>query len=85
MRLPNGIYKTANGSTVKISGKHSGIVEIEFDRYSEDACDYCQVQKYPELFAENDWRLVWYCEKCRGGNAKLIPEGCFVNNNLSDE
>ena len=35
MGLPNGIYRTAAGSTVTISGKYSGISAVEFDWLEE--------------------------------------------------
>lgn len=72
--LANGKYRTAAGSTVEISGEHGGISTIDFDWFEEDACFDCEVQPYPEQFGEDDWRLVWNCEYCSGGNAELIIE-----------
>jgi len=40
--IPAGTYQTKGGSTVTISGKHGGIVEVEFDWVEEDgACVDC--------------------------------------------
>ena len=69
--LPNGRYETNNGSILEISGHHGGIVKIQFDWFEEGACIDCECQPYPELFANNDWRIVWCCDVCGGGNAKL--------------
>ncbi len=68
--MENGKYKTANGSTVEISGKHSGISRVSFYWFEEDACVDCVVEPYPEEFGKYDFRLVWRCD-CGGGNAKL--------------
>lgn len=54
--------------------EHGGISTIDFDWFEEDACFDCEVQPYPEQFGEDDWRLVWNCEYCSGGNAELIIE-----------
>jgi len=70
-KMNNGKYKTEAGSTVIISGKYSGVSEIEFDWYEEKACADCKPEPYPEEFNPDDWRLVWYCDFCNGGNAKL--------------
>jgi len=69
--LPNGSYQTPSGSILQISGQCGGIVEVNFDWLEEGGCIDCQVQPYPEEFGLNDWRLVWSCEVCGGGNAKL--------------
>ena len=69
--MTNGKYKTENGSTVEISGKHSGISSVVFDWLEEDACVDCEVEPYPEEFDKDDLRLIWRCEYCGGGNAKL--------------
>jgi len=69
--LQNGEYKTSNGSIVNISGKHSGIVKVTFDWFEENACIDCVPELYPKNFGKNDWRLVWHCDVCGGGNAKL--------------
>jgi len=70
MSLPNGLYRTAHGSTLKISGKHGGIAEVEFDWFEEpDACIECEVDEYPD----DDENMVWHCDYCGGGSAKLMP------------
>ena len=66
-------YKTKNGSTVTISGKHNGIVEISFDWFEEDnACVDCTVN----VDSPNDYHtyreLMWVCNYCGGGRADLI-------------
>ena len=72
--MQTGIYKTENGSTVKISGNHSGIAEVDFDWFEEEACADCKCEAYPQWFGPFDWRLVWYCDQCGGGNARLKRE-----------
>ena len=66
--MKNGIYKTEKGSVVEISGKHSGISCVEFDWLEEGGCCDCQVEAYPT----DDGYLIWHCDKCGGGSAKLI-------------
>jgi hypothetical protein len=69
MTLPNGTYRTAAGSTLKISGKHGGIVEVDFDWLEEpDACLDCSPSPYPD----EDF-LTWQCDYCGGGSAQLFP------------
>ena len=67
IRLANGKYRTAGGSTVEISGEHSGKARVEFDWLEEEnACFDCTPEPYP------DWdRLVWHCDVCGGGSAAL--------------
>lgn len=72
-RLPNGKYETANGSILKISGKHNGIARVDFDWLEEGGCIDCECEPYPEEFDKGDWRIIWNCEHCDGGNAKLQP------------
>jgi hypothetical protein len=71
MKLLNGLYRTVAGSTVKISGNHSGRSEVEFDWLEEpEACCDCSANAYPEY--DNDgWCLTWDCEVCDGGRAVL--------------
>ena len=64
-------YRTANGSTLELSGKHGGISHVVFDWLEESGCVDCQAEPYPEEFDENDLRLVWHCTYCGGGNARL--------------
>lgn len=71
--LPNGKYITVAGSTLEISGKYGGKAKVEFDWLEEGACIDCQCEPYPEEFDNDNWRLIWYCEYCNGGNAKLQP------------
>jgi hypothetical protein len=70
-QLQNGKYITDNGSTLEISGKYGGISKVSFDWLEEGGCVDCQCEAYPEKFDENDWRLVWNCDYCEGGSAKL--------------
>ncbi len=68
-RLRNGTYRTAAGSTLAVSGKHSGIFEVSFDWFEEDdACCDCEVGAEPV-----DGRLTWACSECGGGSAALEP------------
>lgn len=69
--LVNGVYETENGSTVEIFGKHSGGSRVSFDWFEEGGCLDCESQAYPEKYDENDVRLVWNCDYCGGGSAKL--------------
>ena len=63
----NEKYTTPNGSTAEISGEYGGKASIDFDWFEEpDACGDCQVESYPE-----DGYLVWHCNRCGGGKAKL--------------
>lgn len=64
--LPPGKYKTKNGSTMTISGKHGGISEVEFKWMEEHACLDCQPEAY-----DDDGYLVWRCDCCDGGKARL--------------
>ncbi len=68
--MVNGTYKTQAGSIVRISGKHSGIAEVEFDWLEEDACIECEPNPYPE---DDGGRLIltWSCDYCGGGKAEL--------------
>lgn len=68
-RLPDGKYKTAAGSTMKIS-KNGGVSSVVFDWFEEpDACSECEADAY-----ESDGRMVWSCEYCEGGSAELIED-----------
>ena len=62
--MQNGHYQTVNGSRVTVSGRHSGIYEIEFDWVEENACIECRPSVY-------DGSLVWDCDHCNGGRAML--------------
>ena len=64
--LPDGDYKTEHGSIMKIS-RNGGRSEVEFDWLEEEnACCDCTVSAY-----EHDGYMVWSCEYCGGGQAKL--------------
>lgn len=65
--LANGKYRTKHGSTVTVSGKHSGRFDIDFDWLEEEgACIDC----HPSV--GDDGRLVWDCEYHESGSADLI-------------
>ena len=70
-RLPNGEYRTDAGSTLRVSGKYSGIFEVEFDWFEEMACCDCHASAHPEQY-DDEWFLVWHCEICDGGQAKIL-------------
>lgn len=66
--MTNGVYHTKHGSTVTVSGKHSGIFSVSFDWLEEDnACIDCRVNPVP-----SDGRLTWDCDVCGGGSAELF-------------
>ena len=66
MKLPNGKYRTKAGSTVEVSGAHSGRFNIEFDWFEEPgACIDCR----PSV---EEGRLVWNCEEHESGSAELV-------------
>ena len=67
--LQCGRYKTANGSTMEITGKYCGISTVSFDWSAEDACIDCKVQVYAE-----DGFLIWDCDYCGGGRAELFED-----------
>ena len=65
--MTNGSYRTAHGSTVVVSGKHSGEFRVEFDWLEEpNACLDCRVNPVPV-----DGVLTWECDECGGGSAAL--------------
>lgn len=83
MALPNGKYRTKAGSTVEISGAHSGISHVLFDWLEEqDSCYDCDPDPYPQDWGDGTHHLVWCCEKCGGGSAALepVPEECSGSN-----
>ena len=61
-------YKTAAGSVVTISGKHGGIIDVDFDWLEEGGCIDC----FPALDPREIDYLYWHCDFCGGGKAKLI-------------
>ena len=69
MSLPNGHYRTAAGSEMWVSGAHGGRSRVEFDWYEENnACIECVPSAY-----DSEGDLVWTCDECGGGRAKLMP------------
>ena len=66
--LPVGRYVTKSGSTMRISGQYGGKSEANFDWLEEDACYDCKPEPY-----DVDGYLVWHCDECGGGKAKLEP------------
>ena len=66
MRLPNGKYRTAAGSTVSI---HEGRSDVVFDWFEEGGCVDCS----PDPF-ECEGYLVWRCPSCGGGQSELKPD-----------
>ena len=68
MKLANGKYRTASGSTMEISGDMGGRSAVEFDWFEEAACSDCVAEPY-----EDDGDLVWHCSECGGGRAALVP------------
>jgi len=72
--LVNGNYSTKNGSRVTIFGKRNGCSQVDFDWFEEGGCVDCIPQPYPEKYDNNDVRLVWHCDVCGGGSAKLYKD-----------
>jgi hypothetical protein len=64
--LPNGLYKTAAGSTLRVFGKHGGCFHVDFDWLEEGGCIDCSVSPCPD-----DGYMIWSCDYCGGGHAKL--------------
>ena len=72
MTLSNGHYRTAAGSSVRISGHHAGISQVSFDWLEEpNACSECSANAYPEDCGDGTHRLTWECSECGGGSAIL--------------
>lgn len=75
MTIPNGDYRTEAGSTVCVSGKHSGIFDVSFDWVEEKnaCCDCHDCHADAEPFdCDGEFYLTWHCEECDGGQAKLF-------------
>lgn len=71
-RRENGeVYRTEHGSTVRVSGKHRGIISIEFDWFEEDACP--DAHPTADVSDPHDPVLSWECDCCGYGEARLIP------------
>ncbi len=70
MILSNGTYTTPAGSTLVVSGKHSGVFATAFDWVEEDACVDCRVDTVP-VADGGEWFLCWSCSECNGGRACL--------------
>ncbi len=51
-----------------VSGQYGGISEVCFDWLAEGGCYDCVVDPY-----DHEGDLVWRCDKCGGGRAKLEP------------
>lgn len=69
MKLPDGKYKTKNGSTLEIK-KGGGAGIAVFDWLEEDnACCECQVSCF-----EQDGFLTWSCDECGGGQSELMKD-----------
>lgn len=65
--LKPGVYKTKRGSTMTISGRSGGVNQVYFDWVEEpNSCVECR----PEEYDDNGY-LVWGCNYCGGGKAKL--------------
>ena len=62
--LKTGVYRTENGSVVRISGGRS---EIDFDWFEEGACIDADVWV-------QDGELVWECECCGVFSKPLLGE-----------
>ncbi len=70
---PNGSYRTDNGSTLEVSGRHGGRVLASFDWFEEGACCDAECNPYPVEWDDDEWHLTWRCD-CHGeGHARLHP------------
>lgn len=63
-------YGTRNGSSVRVEGRHSGIITVNFDWFEEDACIGC-IPDLDETRLSGFKTLFWTCEECGGGEAAL--------------
>jgi len=66
MDIENGIYRTAAGSTIRVSGKHGGEISIDFEWLDEGGCIECA-----PYFEPSELLFVWSCEWCGGGSADV--------------
>lgn len=64
-------YRTAAGSTVEVSGAHSGIIDIVFDWFEEGVC--CEARVYTDAPDRDEPRLRWSCE-CHGERWTALME-----------
>jgi len=64
--LSTGEYVTEAGSTLTVARPGSSLVW--FDWVEEEACFDCKAEPY-----DDDGYLVWHCNECGGGKAKLKP------------
>lgn len=60
--MPSEIYRSEAGSEVKVSGKHMGIVEIDFDWFEEGAC--CDAEPSFENDDRKNPGIMATCECC---------------------
>jgi len=63
-----GLYQTRAGSVMGVTCRHGGRTVVDFDWFEEGACPECHAQAY-----DDDGFLVWHCDVCGGGSAKLFP------------
>lgn len=70
MTLEVGHYKTAAGSFVHVKTRNAGSWTADFDRLEEpQACFDCH-----SIDVDcHEQALVWCCDECGGGMAKLEP------------
>lgn len=68
-------YRTAHGSRVEISGRHMGIVTIDFDWLEEGACIESKRNVLAETRDPEDAWLFWSCKCCGGGQTRLQVTG----------
>lgn len=60
--MPSEIYRSAAGSEVTVSGKHMGIVTIDFDWFEEEAC--IEADPYFDRDDRQDPAIIATCECC---------------------
>ena len=67
------VYKTEAGSILKIHG--NGLHQLEFDWLEEPgACCDCVPSPYPYEDAEDNLYIIWQCEYCGYGKARIYKE-----------
>lgn len=62
-----GLWRSAAGSTVVVSGEHDGIYSIVFDWVEEGACFEAKRAVVVDILSKTEGRLSWRCD-CHGSH-----------------
>ncbi len=62
-------YVSEKGSTVKVTGKYSGIFTIDFDWFEEGAC----VEAHPEFNNDDNEPAIIACCECCEDSPFVVP------------